>query len=125
MAWRYGDAEKPDEFVYEQALQSFDDYVLKFEELWEKYESDPDRDQKIAAELGSTLVHDDGEEDELTSEEPNHEIEVAPTESPEPLWWRDPLIIRAKDLCVAVSEFGQAGTLDLAASRRVERIQLR
>src|SRR4029077_4996193 len=67
----YGDAEKPDEFVYEQALQSFDDYALKFEELWEKYESDPDRDQKIAAELGSTLVHDDGKEDELTSEEPN------------------------------------------------------
>jgi hypothetical protein len=120
----YGDAEKPDEFLYEQALQSFDDYVLKFEELWEKYAGDPDRDQKIADELGCTLVHDDGEEDELTSEEPNDEIEVAAAEYPEPLWRRDPLIIRAKDLCVAVSEFGQAGKLDLAASRRLDELQL-
>jgi hypothetical protein len=120
----YGDAEKPDEFLYEQALQGFDDYVLKFEELWEKYEGDPDRDQKIADELGSTLVHAAGEEDELTSEEPNDEIEVAPTEYREPLWWRDPLIIRAKDLCVAVSEFAQAGKLDLAASGRVDELQL-
>jgi len=119
-----GDSEKPDEFLYEQALQSFDDHVLKFEELWEKYEGDPDRDQKIAGELGCTLVHEDGEEDELTSEEPNDEIAVAPTEYPEPLWWRDPLIIRAKDLCVAVSEFGQAGKLDLAASGRVDELQL-
>jgi hypothetical protein len=98
--------------------------VLKFEELWEKYEGDPDRDQKIADELGCTLVQDDGEEDELTSEEPDDEIEVAPTEYPEPLWWRDPLIIRAKDLCVAVSEFGQASKLDLAASRRLDELQL-
>jgi hypothetical protein len=119
-----GDAEKPDEFLYEQALQSFDDYVLKFEELWEKYEGDPDRDQKIADELGCMLVHDDGEEDELTSEQPNAGIEVAPTEYPEPLWWRDPLIIRAKDLCIAVSEFGKAGKLDLAASRRLDELQL-
>jgi hypothetical protein len=119
-----GDTEKPDEFLYEQALQSFDDYVLKFEELWEKYDGDPDRDQKIADELGCTLVHDGGEEDELTSEEPNDEIEGAPAECPEPLWWRDPLMIRAKDLCVSVSEFGKMGKLDLAASRRLDELQL-
>jgi hypothetical protein len=122
----YGDTEKPDEFLYEQALQSFDDYVLKFEELWEKYEGDPDRDQKIADELGCTLVHDDGEEDELTSEEPDEpaEMEVAPTEYPEPLWWRDPLILRAKDLCVAASEFGKAEKLELSGSRRLEELRL-
>jgi hypothetical protein len=37
---------------------------------------------------------------------------------------RDPLIIRAKDLCVAVREFGKAGKLDLAASRRLDELQL-
>lgn len=121
-----GDAEKPDEFLYEQALQSFDDYVLKFEELWEKYVGDPDRDQKIADELGCRLVHDDGEEDELTSEEPDGpgELGLAPSEYPEPLFWRDPLITRAKDLCVLVSEFAQAGKLDLAAARRLDELQL-
>ena len=122
----FGGAEKPDEFLYEQALQSFDDYVLKFEELWEKYADDPDRDQKIADELGCTLIQEDGEEDEITSKVPDEaaESEAAPTEYPEPLWWRDPLIIRAKDLCVAVSEFGRAGKLDLAASRRLDELQL-
>src|SRR5260221_12770188 len=29
----YGDTEKPDQFLYEQAVQNFDNYVLKFEEL--------------------------------------------------------------------------------------------
>jgi hypothetical protein len=43
----------------------------------------------------------------------------------EPLWWSDPLIIRAKDLCVAVSEFGKAGKLDLSASSRLDELQLR
>jgi hypothetical protein len=28
-------AEKPDDFLSEQALQSFDEYVLRFEKLWE------------------------------------------------------------------------------------------
>ena len=52
-------------------------------------------------------------------------MEGAPTENPEPLWWSDPLIIRAKDLCVAVSEFGKAGKLDLSASWRLDELRLR
>jgi hypothetical protein len=59
------DTEKPDEFLSEQALQRFDEYVLRFEELWEKYEGGPDRDQKIADELGCTLVHDEGDDAEV------------------------------------------------------------
>src|SRR5260370_2235742 len=50
----FGDAERTDEFLYEQALQSFDDYVLKCEELLDKYDGDPARYQKIADEIGRT-----------------------------------------------------------------------
>jgi hypothetical protein len=120
------ETEKPNEFHYEAALQRFDDYVLRFEELWAKYEGDPDRDQKIADELGCTLVPDDGEEEEITGEEPTEPAlaEDPPTEYPEPLWWSDPLIIRAKDLCVAVTDFGKTGKLDLSASSCLEELQL-
>jgi hypothetical protein len=64
-----GDAEKPNEFHYEHVLQRFDDYVLRFEERWEKYEDDPDCGRKIADELGCTLLHDHGHEDELIEQE--------------------------------------------------------
>lgn len=120
------DTEQPNEFHYEAALQRFDDYVLRFEELWEKYDGDPDRDQKVADELGCTLVNDDTDEGEITDDaaiEP--EIADRPAELPEPLWWSDPLIIRAKDICVAVSEFGKTGKLDSSASSRLDELQLR
>ena len=64
-----GDAEKPNEFHYEHVLQRFDDYVLRFEERWEKYEDDPDCGRKIADELGCTLLHDHGHEGELIEQE--------------------------------------------------------
>ena len=64
-----GDAEKPNEFHYEHVLQRFDDYVLRFEELWEKYKDDPDCDRNIADELGCTLLHDHGHEGELIEQE--------------------------------------------------------
>jgi hypothetical protein len=120
------DAEKPDEFLSEQALQRFDEYVLRFEELWEKYEDDPDRDQKIADELGCTLVHDEGDDAEVVDEGSTEgaELRTSATEYPEPLWSSDPLIIRAKDLWIAVSEFGKAAKPDLSDSRRLDELQL-
>jgi hypothetical protein len=120
------DAEKPDEFLSEQALQRFDEYVLRFEELWEKYEDDPDRDQKIADELGCTLVHDEGDDAEVVDEGSTEgaELRTSATEYPEPLWSSDPLIIRAKDLWIAVSEFGKAANPDLSDSRRLDELQL-
>jgi hypothetical protein len=120
------DAEKPDEILSEQALQRFDEYVLRFEELWEKYEDDPDRDQKIADELGCTLVHDEGDDAEVVDEGSTEgaELRTSATEYPEPLWWSDPLIIRAKDLWIAVSEFGKAAKPDLSDSRRLDELQL-
>ena len=62
------DAEKSDEFLSEQALRRFDEYVRRFEELWEKYEEDPYRDQKIADELGCRLVRDEGDDAEVINE---------------------------------------------------------
>ena len=120
------DAEKPDEFLYERALQSFDDYVLKFEELWEKYEGDPDRDRKIADELGGRLVHDEGDDAEVIDEGSTEgaDLKTSATEYPEPLWWSDPLIIRAKDLCVAVSELNRVAKPDLSDSSRLDELQL-
>jgi hypothetical protein len=120
------DTEKPDEFLSEQALQRFDEYVLRFEELWEKYEGGPDRDQKIADELGCTLVHDEGDDAEVIDEGSmeGSELKTSAAEYPEPLWRSDPLIVRAKDLCVAVSECGKAAKPDFSDSSRLEELQL-
>ena len=105
-----GEIRKLNEFHYEKVLEEFDDYVLRFEELWQKYKDDPDCDQKIADELGCSLIDDGGEQADYPDEEFVDTIETDsdPLEYPEPLWYSYPLIVRAKDLCVAVSEFGKS-----------------
>jgi len=99
---------------------------LRFEELWEKYEDDPDCDRKIADELGCTLLHDHGHEGELIEQEFSEgvEMEDAAAQCPEPLWFQYPLIERAKDLCVAVSEFGRSDKLSLCRSGRLDELQV-
>jgi len=103
-----GDNEKLSEFQYEKLLKRFDEHVAEFEELWERYRDDPDANQKIADELGLVLI-----QDETDPEESEEYFEGAP-EEPEPekgtiafheaRWFQHPLIVRAKDLCVAVGE---------------------
>jgi hypothetical protein len=120
---RGGDG-KPNEFHYEKVLQSFDDYVVRFEELWERYRDDPDCDQKIANELGCILAHGDelGRElaDEEFSEDADRDAGIA--EYPEPLWFQHPLIVRAKDLCVTVTEFRKSREPNDSALRRLDEL---
>jgi len=102
------DKEKLSEFQYEKLLKRFDEHVAEFEELWERYRDDPDANQRIADELGLVLI-----QDEADPEESEEYFERAP-EEPEPgkntvafheaRWFQHPLIVRAKDLCVAVGE---------------------
>jgi hypothetical protein len=103
-----GENEKLSEFQYEKLLKRFDEHVAEFEELWERYRDDPDANQKIADELGLVLIQDDTD-----PEESEEDFEGAPEEMepgkdtlafPEPRWFQHPLIVRAKDLCVAVGE---------------------
>jgi len=103
-----GDNEKLSEFQYEKLLKRFDEHVAEFEELWERYRDDPDANQRIADELGLVLI-----QDEADPEESEEYFERVP-EEPEPgkntvtfheaRWFQHPLIVRAKDLCVAVGE---------------------
>jgi hypothetical protein len=116
---------KLDEFNYERALQHFDEYVLRFEELWEKYKNDPDCDQKIADELGCTLIYDDSEENEDADGEfvDTAEAQSETTQYADPLWYSHPLIVRAKDLCVALSEFGKSKKWSLQLSSRLDELE--
>jgi hypothetical protein len=59
------DDERRGELQHDKLLQKFDEYVARFEELWERYRDDPDADQKIADELGLILVEDDADLEEL------------------------------------------------------------
>ena len=109
-----GDNEKLNEFQYEKLLKRFDEHVAEFEELWERYRDDPDANQKIADELGLVLIQDDTD-----PEESEEYFEEAPEEPEpgkdtlafhEPRWFHHPLIVRAKDLCVAVAEIRNSET---------------
>jgi hypothetical protein len=120
-----GEIRQLNEFHYEQALKQFDDYVLRFEELWERYKDDPDCNQKIADELECTWIDDDDEEDEYADGEfpdtPADQSETA--QYPDPLWHGYPLIVRAKDLCVAVSQFGKSEKCSRPGSSRLDELQ--
>jgi hypothetical protein len=100
-----GGDQKLNELDYEKLLQKFDQHVARFEELWERYRDDPEADQKIADELGLILVHgDEDEEDDFGSSPGGQETGERASEHPDPRWFHYPLIVRAKDLCVAVSQ---------------------
>jgi hypothetical protein len=119
-----GDNEKLSEFQYEKLLKRFDEHVAEFEELWERYRDDPDANQKIAAELGLVLIQDDTD-----PEESEEYFEAAPEEPKtgkdalafrEPRWFQHPLIVRAKDLCVAVGEIRNSETPKPQTPNRLE-----
>jgi hypothetical protein len=120
-----GEIRQLNEFHYDQALKQFDDYVLRFEKLWERYKDDPDCNEKIADELGCTWIDDDAEEDECADGEfpdtPAAQSEAA--QYPDPLWYSYPLVIRAKDLCVAVSEFAKSGKCSPPVSHLLDELQ--
>src|SRR5260221_3801618 len=107
-----GDNEKLSEFQYEKLLKRFDEHVSEFEELWERYRDDPDANQNIADELGLVLIQDDTdpEESEEYFEEAPEEPGKGPLAFHEPRWFHHPLIVRAKDLCVAVAEIRNSET---------------
>ena len=112
------------EFHYEKILQSFDDYVVRFEELWERYRDDPDCDKKIADELGCTLIDGDEEvhgfaDDGFSEGDAGDEGAV---EYPEPVRFQHPLIVRAKDLCLMVTDFRKSAELNDSVLRCFEEL---
>jgi hypothetical protein len=113
-----------DEFQYEKMLRKFDDYVARFEDSWERHKDDPEADQKIADELGLTIIPDDSENElsDYLSEILDEALAGGPESGKEPGGSGHPLVDRALKLCVSVETFAGSQSDEILFAGNFERI---